>query len=326
MGYFSRKTCPGTQEGCGRSFCSKCLNYAVMTEAEAKKGEAGQVVSFCKACFKRHSSLDFDAHEEVQGPGPGEAPAVVYVHGGGSCRVMFRQHAQALASKGLRCVLLDLPGHGSRMEEPLSMQSAVQSITDTIRRLAPPCRAVKPVYVGGSLGGYIGMELLGQEPELLSAAIITMCGQNVGLGRGLAASMGLSMLGCVVNMLGQAMLLKGMMGQVRQNGHIPEEVVQEIALRPGMFFRQGTEQVAILRSTNPPAALARYMGPVLFINGSKDHRDSEHTWKAAAEKGKLIVYEGADHFFSHDTRYSERFLQDSWDFINASIAGAGARA
>jgi hypothetical protein len=49
----------------------------------------------------------------------------------------------------------------------------------------------------------------------------------------------------------------------------------------------------------------------LFINGSKDHRDSEQIWVNSAGAGsKLIVYEEADHFYSHDKRFFDRLIKD----------------
>lgn len=56
---------------------------------------------------------------------------------------------------------------------------------------------------------------------------------------------------------------------------------------------------------------------ILFINGEKDHRDSEKLYlEAAGKKSKLINYEGADHFFSHDVRFFERVIEDIQTFVD----------
>lgn len=112
---------------------------------------------------------------------------------------MFRAHARAMASKGYRCVLLDLPGHGSRMDDHLTVDSAIDTIAQTIRVHALPYRGVGPVLIGGSLGGYLGMEFLGRHPDLVSSAVLLMCSQNTGVGRGFAASLGLLALDNVVS-------------------------------------------------------------------------------------------------------------------------------
>jgi fermentation-respiration switch protein FrsA (DUF1100 family) len=55
----------------------------------------------------------------------------------------------------------------------------------------------------------------------------------------------------------------------------------------------------------------------LFINGSKDYRDSEEIFlKAAGKKSKLLIYEEGDHFFSHDNRFIDRLVNDIVLFSN----------
>jgi pimeloyl-ACP methyl ester carboxylesterase len=225
LGWFaSKKTCPSTAGGCGRTpLCKGCLGYALATEESAKKDKlSAKLLTCCKACFKKHTLLDMSKSEDVLGPAPGETVTILYVHGGGGCRLMFRRHAEDMVRRGLRCVLMDLPGHGARMDEPLTLELAIKQIVETAQKLAPPCRAtgMKPVLIGGSLGGYIGMELLGRHPDLFSAAVVLMCGQNVGVGRGIAASLGLSAMETFVPMMGPASLLSGLLSQVRKNGNM----------------------------------------------------------------------------------------------------------
>ena len=57
---------------------------------------------------------------------------------------------------------------------------------------------------------------------------------------------------------------------------------------------------------------------VLFINGEEDFRDSAEIWLEAVgkETSKLITYEKGDHFFSHDTRFYQRFINDIDEFIS----------
>jgi hypothetical protein len=165
------------------------------------------------------------------------------------------------------------------------------------------------------------MELVGAHPNLFAGAVIAMCGQNVGAGAGLAARAGLVAMSCALGCMGAAGMLGAMRSAARGNGHIPDALILEIALRPGMFFHQGAALIALLRATAPAAALQRFPGPVLFVNGSRDHRDSEQRWLRAAPCGRLELYEGADHFFSHDDRFSARFIQDCLAFAAAARAG-----
>ena len=306
--------------GCGQPLCDKCATtYAVVTEddAAASTNKLPKVTSgLCKTCFQRHSSVDFSMGEDELGPPRGTAPTLVYVHGGGGNRLMFRAHALAMLAKGnVRCVLLDLPGHGARMDEPLSLASAMATVVAVTQEKAPPCRqtGTKPIYIGGSLGGYIGMELIGQYPDLYSAAVIAMCGQNVGVGASLVARLGLrAMEAWIPQLSGQcdtilidpptspsmnlesfsrlgwlmpgvpihppthpptgATMLTGLVREVSKNKYIPTHVLLDTLYRTGTFFTQAREQIAVLRASNPPSSLPLFPGPVLFVNGSKDHR------------------------------------------------------
>lgn len=86
-----------------------------------------------------------------------------------------------------------------------------------------------------------------------------------------------------------------------------------------MFFHQGRQHVEILRTSNPRAALPRFSGPILFVNGSKDHRDSEQVWVSVSARAKSLLYEGGDHFFSHDSRFADRLVTDTADFLEQQV-------
>jgi pimeloyl-ACP methyl ester carboxylesterase len=89
-----------------------------------------------------------------------------------------------------------------------------------------------------------------------------------------------------------------------------------------MFFGQSTQHIEILKQSNPRVSLPRFQGPVLFINGSKDHHDSDEVWAGLLGRSRRLVYEGGDHFFSHDDRFADRLVQDTLDFLHQELLGA----
>jgi pimeloyl-ACP methyl ester carboxylesterase len=264
-------------------------------------------------CFKKLSNLGFDNNESVtilSASNP--TTSVLFVHGGGGSRFMFLPHARDLVEKGpYQCILLDLPGHGVKMDDPLSLQSAMDWIIEVAKKHAGP----NAVYVGGSLGGYIGMELLGRYPTQFKSAVITMCGQDVGVGAGWTARVALSAFNALLPLMSSDTILNGLVKAARANGHLDADMVFETSVRTGSFFHSGKEQVKILTDSNPRKSLPLFKGKILFINGSKDHRDSEHIWKGLCD-GRLIVYDGADHFFSHDDRFYNQFMNDLVEFLS----------
>lgn len=70
---------------------------------------------------------------------------------------MFLPHAVRLAEKGFRSILVDLPGHGTRMTEILNLDNSIKVIKEGLDL----CTTKKVTIVGGSLGGYILMQALG---------------------------------------------------------------------------------------------------------------------------------------------------------------------
>ncbi len=313
-----RYLCSSNDGGCGKYFCGWCLNYSCINEKNSKElGNKAPISSYCKECFKINSSLDFNTSCTIFGPAMGEAPAILFLHGGGGCRTMFEHHAKQLAAQHYRCVLIDLPGHGALMDEPLTIDTACSTIQDALTNLCGSYLGMPPIAVGGSLGGYILMEFVGRFPTTTSGVVITMCGQNVGVNRSYVASLGLGALGLVSSVLSTKLLIAGLISEAKKNGHLDDSLVMESSLTAGMFFHQGSAQIAILKSSNPRLTLPLYKNPVLFINGSKDHRDSELIWKSLTEKGELLVYEDADHFLSHDKRFIKRFIDDISNFCQS---------
>jgi pimeloyl-ACP methyl ester carboxylesterase len=312
--------CPVEHGGCGYKFCSTCLNYSCITEAGGNElGMKAPIISYCKECFKKNCGLDYSSNYTTYGPEVGTAPAVLFIHGGSGCRSMFDYHAKFLSEKrGYRCVLMDLPGHGSRMDDLLTLETALIGINDGAK-IAGSFGDIRPIAVGGSLGGYLLMEYVGTYPDVFSGAVITMAGQNVGVGRSMIASFGLYALDYLGAWLASKTLLSGLIGEAVKNGNIDELLIIHSCLRTGMFFGQASAQIKILRESNPRDSLPKYSGKILFINGSKDHRDSETIWKSLCQHGELKVYEGGDHFFSHDKRFLPVFMDDLQQFCESIV-------
>ncbi len=334
--FFNRSIiCPISSGGCGKHFCSTCLDYACVTETNLTKATSSSggspstvdlnkldIECFCKSCFQKLSNLDFSTSVQIYEPKGSEDTSIIplsvlFLHGGGGCRKMFDYHAQELSSKhGYRCVLIDLPGHGACQDDPLTMDTALEAIHKALETYTKvDSKGRKPVIIGGSLGGYLLMEYVGRYPDAISAGIVTMCGQNVGEGRGWAAGMGIFAMSSLVSLLSSKTMLSGLIKTAASSGTLNMDLIVDSSLRTGMFFHQGVAMCEILSSSNPSASLSRYPGRLLFVNGSKDHRDSEQLWLSLSQHGSLKVYEGGDHFFSHDNRFLSTFLNDIVEFI-----------
>ena len=107
------------------------------------------------------------------------------------------------------------------MNKILTLDSALNVILDATKKHAPECDGMKPILCEGSLGGSIGVEMVGRFPEIYAGAVITMAGQNGGVDRGCHASVGLTFLEFVTEHFSAKTLLHAMWSEAIKNGHIP---------------------------------------------------------------------------------------------------------
>jgi pimeloyl-ACP methyl ester carboxylesterase len=298
--------------------CSKCAGkYAFIPFDASKPDESndlnknGTIQSYCKACFQETSILDFSKTFEEFGPRDGIA--IVMAHGGGSSRAMFRPHAELLAKRGYRCILFDLPGHGTMVDTPLSLDSCVVTVKSVIDKCQ--LKKEKTIYMGGSLGAYTGFYVLHKLPDSFCGAVLVDCGQNVGPDASLKAKAGIWVLKIMSKSMSNKGLMNAMMGVCKKS---PADFkLVESTFGAGMSFDQGVEQTECMHAVAPADLIPSYNFPILFFNGSEDYRDSEDKWLSLCkdqERSALKVYAGGDHFFSHDSRFVNDMLDRIDDF------------
>jgi pimeloyl-ACP methyl ester carboxylesterase len=102
-----------------------------------------------------------------------DGPPVLLLHGNSACKEIFARQFDSPELTAYRLIAFDLPGHGA------SDDAADPQATYALDGFAAVCAAVLeqlgtgPVRVlGWSLGGHIGLELLGRRPELVAALMI----------------------------------------------------------------------------------------------------------------------------------------------------------
>jgi pimeloyl-ACP methyl ester carboxylesterase len=102
-----------------------------------------------------------------------DGPPVLLVHGNSACKEIFARQFDSPALSAYRLIALDLPGHGASTDAPDPLAAyaldgfaaACASVLDQLG--TGPVR-----LLGWSLGGHIGLELLGRRPDLVSALMI----------------------------------------------------------------------------------------------------------------------------------------------------------
>lgn len=300
---------------CQKVICLQCAGDQALIPYTKEEGplplKKTSIKSYCRSCFKDVSILDYSkSYDIIDASSPSasdiETPntTLLWVHGGGGNRAMFRPHATALAKKGYRSILMDLPGHGTLVDTTLTLDACVEAVKIILDQ---ECSNLKPsqiIYIGGSLGAYIGFHILGQLKSSFGGAILLDCGQNVSKDCSLKARLGIIFLRILSGKMSNKGLMGAMMGSVAKSK--ADFHLAECSFASGMQFQQGPAQCDCMHAVVPADIIPSLEFPILFFNGSEDYRDSENKWLALCndkERSSLKVYQGGDHFFCHDSRF-----------------------
>ena len=102
---------------------------------------------------------------------PAGAPTLLFAHGFGQTRGAWRGTAAALAAQGYRCVSFDSRGHGESERVPGGDYHMEQFVGDL--RLLAHAELRKPILVGASMGGLLGLVLAGEiDPDAFRALVL----------------------------------------------------------------------------------------------------------------------------------------------------------
>lgn len=98
-------------------------------------------------------------------------PAVVLLHGFGTCAFLWRAIAPVLASAGCTVVSIDLLGSGES-DRPPDVSYALAAQTDAIDRALTALRLGAVTVVGQDIGGLIALQLAAQSPRLVRRLVL----------------------------------------------------------------------------------------------------------------------------------------------------------
>ena len=100
---------------------------------------------------------------------PTHAP-LVFAHGFGQSRLAWTSAADRLARDGFHCLALDGRGHGDSAWQDADAYELERFVDDAHDLVAPLPR--KPVWIGASMGGLVGMMAEAARPGLFEALVL----------------------------------------------------------------------------------------------------------------------------------------------------------
>lgn len=108
-----------------------------------------------------------------QRSGPPDGPPVVLLHGGGQTRHAWAEAARVLAGRGYEALAVDQRGHGESDWAPRE-DYLVDDFAADLRRLVATLgdHRPRPVLVGASLGGLVGLVCAGEAPKPLFRGLV----------------------------------------------------------------------------------------------------------------------------------------------------------
>jgi pimeloyl-ACP methyl ester carboxylesterase len=229
--------------------------------------------------------------EGVTITGPDTGQPIVLVHGTIFNRTMWAPQRDSLSEK-YRVIVPDLPGHGTRTDEPFRLDTAIETLAGVIDDVAHD----RVHLVGISLGGYVATAYARRRPDTVDTLVLSGSSANpVGL------------LGTVTRLLGKATLrVSGSDLVERATDWLAERYVRSRDLSPattdeivgaGFDLRPFGEAGVEIADVDFRAALASCPGPALVLNGKWDlvMRLGERAHSEANTQTDVQVIDGAGH-------------------------------
>lgn len=213
-------------------------------------------------------------------------PAIVFVHGIRLGREIWTSHARALSTEYF-VVTLDLPGHGALAHVPFT-QAAIERLLDHV--VTAVC-SQPPLLVGYSLGGFAAMEYAVARPERVRALLLAGCTLDFETWKRWPYELTVRLSSVLPALAFERMIWLSL------HLTMPRAWADLVTAIP--FNRAVLEQASAISSRTERFSekLARYRGPVLFVNGEFDlvFRLDERRFLRNVAQSRLRIVRRVDH-------------------------------
>lgn len=243
--------------------------------------------------------------------GPVDAISIVFVHGAGISRHMWRPQVETL-SEEFRVVTFDLPGHGIQNDTGFDFDSAIRWLADIVEDVRPS----PVVLVGHSLGGYVALECAARTPGQISGLVLSGSSAEyrgwLGFRTRVIAS--LYRLGGRISFVDRRFRDRTA-DQIRRLP-IADTTAQAI-IEGGFYLHSWGEAGRALIGRDVQTRLQQYDGPVLLVNGEEDTLNIPNAEQFAAELSNVESDVIADAGHLCNLQASSAYTGHIRDFVRA---------
>lgn len=199
---------------------------------------------------------------------------------------MWRAQVEALGRDGRRAVAVDLPGHGTRLDETFTVDGSLRVIDEAVAELGG-----RAALVGLSLGGYMSIAYAARHPHVVAGLVAAGCSTDpdqpvTDIWRWLAV------------LIGRLPDRGAWLNQTMVDRTLPPEGAQAVG-EGGFALDVMVDMLAAMRDVHPLDELASVRCPVWIVNGQLDHfRTQERAFLRACPSARLVTVRGATHLVS----------------------------